>query len=321
MSTGSPARIFIDGQAGTTGLQITQRLAARRDVELLTLEDAQRKDPASRRDAMAAADVTLLCLPDSAVAEAVALAPQDARILDASSVHRVHDDWVYGLPELGATQRERLRTARRVSNPGCYPQGLILLLRPLFAAGLLRPAQARIYQAVSGYSGGGRSMIEHFEAQPPGAPLPTRSYALDLTHKHVPEMQRYTGLTHAPLFLPSVGHFRQGMTGFVPLFASDFERSTSVAELTTLLGAHYRDEPFVHVIAVNAEDPREAGFLDPTHRNNSNDIDLMVFGNEQQYLLCARYDNLGKGAAGAAVQNLNLMLGRSETDGLAPPGE
>ncbi len=321
MSTGSPARIFIDGQAGTTGLQITQRLEARSDIELLTLADAERKNPAARQEAMAAADITLLCLPDSAVAEAVALAPAGSRILDASSVHRVHDDWIYGLPELGAAQRDLLREARRVSNPGCYPQGLILLLRPLIAAGLLSPTRARVYQAVSGYSGGGRSMIEHFEAQPVEQPLPTRSYALDLTHKHVPEMQRFTGLTHAPLFLPSVGHFRQGMTGFVPIFASEFERSTSPAELTRVLAAHYRDEPFVQVIAVDEADPRNAGFLDPTCRNGSNDIDLMVFGNEQQSVLCARYDNLGKGAAGAAVQNLNLMLGRSESAGLATPGE
>lgn len=265
---------------------------------------------------MTAADVTVLCLPDAAVAEAVALAPAEARLLDASSVHRTDQAWVYGLPELGTVQRELVAGANRVSNPGCYPQGFILLLRPLLTMGLLSASRGRIYQAVSGYSGGGRNMIERYEAQPPGAAIATQSYALDLAHKHLPEMQAFTALSSPPLFMPSVGHYRQGMLGFVPLFASDFERSTSAQDIAELLASHYRDEPFVRVHRSADPDPRESGFLDPTAMNDSNEIELMVFGNEQQYLLCARYDNLGKGAAGAAVQNLNLMLGRSETTGL-----
>lgn len=316
MSTGSPSRIFIDGQAGTTGLQIADRIAGRSDLALVTVADADRKDPAARRAAMSEADVTVLCLPDAAVADAVALAPADARLLDASSVHRTDPAWVYGLPELGTVQRELVAGASRVSNPGCYPQGFILLLRPLLTAGLLSATRNRIYQAVSGYSGGGRSMIERYEALPAGTTIATQSYALDLAHKHLPEMQAFTALSAAPLFTPSVGHYRQGMLGFVPLFASDFERSTNTQEIADLLAAHYRDEPFVRVHRSADPDPREGGYLDPTAMNDSNEIELMVFGNEQQFLLCARYDNLGKGAAGAAVQNLNLMLGRSETTGL-----
>ncbi|MDH3644391.1 MAG: N-acetyl-gamma-glutamyl-phosphate reductase, partial [Gammaproteobacteria bacterium] len=263
-------------------------------------------------------DVAILCLPDPAAIEAVALANGQCRIIDASTAHRVDDDWCYGLPELSEAQRRRISDAPLVSNPGCYPQGFILMVRPLIDAGLLTPAQPLSVHAISGYSGGGRALIETRQAF--GASeveaRNTEPYALGLEHKHVPEMHKFSGCDNSPLFTPAVGHYYQGMLVQVPLFASQLENGAGIAELYNVLATRYADEPFVCVLEPGAQTELEGGFLKPTACNGTNRIDIMLFGHAEQILLVARYDNLGKGAAGAAVQNLNLMFGLEETTGL-----
>lgn len=305
--------VFIDGQAGTTGLQITERLRARDDLELLYLTDDERKDPAARQAGLQQADVAILCLPDQAAREAVALADGQTRIIDASTAYRVDPDWVYGLPELSSHQREALSAAQYVSNPGCYPQGVILFVRPLVEAGLLHPASHIKVHAVSGYSGGGRQMIEDQQGwdESQADALNSQTYGLTLAHKHVPEMRHYAGLDLAPLFTPTVAHYYKGMLVHVPLFAE--EVNGDKATVMDCLQQRYANEPFISVIDGDGYD---SNFLNPTACNDSNNMELFVFGNDQQILLIARYDNLGKGASGAAVQNLNLMLGLDERTGL-----
>ena len=309
--------VFIDGQAGTTGLELASRLSAHTSIDLLAIEEALRKDPAQRRRLFEQADVVALCLPDDAAREAVRLAP-GARFLDASTAHRTSPGWTYGLPELGPGQREAIRTSARVANPGCYPTGFVLSIRPLIEAGLLDPALPLRLHAVSGYSGGGKSMIAKYRScDTPG--LRTRPYGFNLAHKHVPEMQCYAKTATPPLFAPSVGHYYRGMLVQVALFTRELTGNTSPGDVWRVLADRYRDEPFVHVHDLHPEDALDDGFLSPTVRNGSNHLDLMVFASEEQLLIVSRYDNLGKGAAGAAVQNLNLMLGLPETDGLGTP--
>ena len=308
-------KVFIDGQAGTTGLEIASRIRSRGDVELLEIPEAERKEPASRRVYFEAADLTILCLPDDAAREAAALAPS-ARILDASTAHRTADDWVYGLPELeGETSRAAIGNAQRVSNPGCYPTGFILLIRPLIDAGIVLPELPLRVNAVSGYSGGGKAMIAEYSARDE-PDWRVRPYGLQLAHKHVPEMRRYAGTRRAPLFAPMVGHFFKGMLTQVPLFLDELENGASAADVCDALTERYAGEPFVRVLPLGAECAQDAGFLGATACNGTNRIELMVFAGPEHVLLSARYDNLGKGAAGAAVQNMNLMLGVEETAGL-----
>jgi N-acetyl-gamma-glutamyl-phosphate reductase len=311
-------RVFIDGEAGTTGLQIAERLSSRSDLTLLHIDDAERKDPNARARLLAHADVAILCLPDDAARDSVALAPETCRILDASTAHRVADGWVYGLPEMGPDQRARIAAASRVANPGCYPQGFVLLVRPLIEAGMLPADLPLRVHALSGYSGGGRTLIDTYRSfdEDTRERFNTRPYALGLRHKHVPEMHRYSGSAHAPLFAPTVGNFHQGMLVQVPLFIRELRDCPGPEAIQALLADRYRDEPFVDVLPVGAVEALQAGFLDATECNHSNRIELMVFGHETQVLLVARYDNLGKGAAGAAVQNLNLMIGVDERTGL-----
>ena len=308
-------KVFIDGQAGTTGLEIAGRLQSRGDIELLEIPEAERKEPASRRAYFEAADLTILCLPDDAAREAVALAPS-ARILDASTAHRTADGWVYGLPELdGETTRDAIRKAQRVSNPGCYPTGFILLVRPLIDAGIVAPDLPLRVNAVSGYSGGGKAMIAEYSRR--DVPdLRVRPYGLHLSHKHVPEMRRYAGTRRAPLFTPMVGHFFKGMLTQVPLFLDELENGASASDVADAIAGRYAGETFVRVMPLGAECAQDAGFLGVTACNDTNRIELMVFAGPEHVLLSARYDNLGKGAAGAAVQNMNLMLGVEETEGL-----
>ena len=311
-------KVFIDGEAGTTGLQIAERLRQRTDLTVLRIDEARRKDAEARARLLEEADVSILCLPDDAAREAVAMAGDRCRILDASTAYRVDPDWVYGLPELTPDSRAAIAGADRVSNPGCYPQGFVLLTRPLIDAGVLpRDLPLRLH-AVSGYSGGGRALIETYQGfnERTRERFASRAYGLTLAHKHVPEMQRYSGTSHAPLFAPMVGDYYQGMLVNVPLFTRELTGAPTPEDLHGLLAERYRDEPFVRVLPVGAPGSLDGNFLDATALNGTNRIELMVFGHAEQVLLVARLDNLGKGASGAAVQNLNLMLGVDETTGL-----
>lgn len=311
--------VYIDGQAGTTGLRIRELLAERQDVNLLTVDEARRKDASARRDKLLEADLAILCLPDDAAHEAAEWAGNGStRLLDASTAHRVADGWVYGLAELARGQRDEIRSARFVANPGCYPTGVILLMRPLVEAGLLPVDLPVSVHALSGYSGGGKGLIERWEDADTGlGELPFEApYAMDRVHKHIPEMLNYSGLSLEPQFVPSVGAFRCGMRIQIPLNVALLPSGVDAARLHEALLQRYQREPFVRV------KPQGGAFdehsLDPRACNDSNVIELSVVGHPSGHvLLCAVLDNLGKGASGAAVQNMNLMLGLDEQVGLA----
>ena len=313
-------KVYIDGQAGTTGLRIRELLADRKDVHLLTVAEARRKDPAARRQCLLEADVAILCLPDDAAREAAVWAGNGStRLLDASSAHRVADNWVYGLAELAPGHRDVIRDARFVSNPGCYPTGLVLLVRPLMDARLLNPDLPLSVHALSGYSGGGKALIERWEDAANGlSDLPFETpYALEKMHKHVPEMRRYSGLNLEPQFVPSVGAFRCGMRVQIPINVALLRDDVNGALMHAALADRYAGERFVRVAPLQLGQADEWA-LDPRKCNDSNTIELRVTEHASGHVvLTALLDNLGKGASGAAVQNMNLMLGLDEHAGLA----
>ncbi len=304
--------IFVDGSEGTTGLKINDYLSRRTDIELAEIAPEKRKDPSERARLLNAADVAILCLPDVAARESVSLVDNPrTRILDASVAFRTDPAWTYGLPELAAGQRGRIAGSARVSVPGCHATAFILLLRPLMDAGLVRPGQEITATSISGYSGGGKRLIAQVESGVFGGPV-TCPYSLELRHKHVPEMMVHTGLNRPPLFLPAFGAFYQGLIVSVPLRRSWLEHGASSAEALDVLTRRYAGEAFVRVAPA-----AEGESLIPTGCNGTNRADLFVHGNEDEFLLMARLDNLGKGASGAAVQSLNLMLGVDESTGLS----
>lgn len=304
--------VFIDGKAGTTGLRIYERLEKREDIRILSLSEEERKNTAARRAAMNDSDVVFLCLPDDAAREAVALAENpDTVIIDASTAHRTKEGWAYGFPELSQAHREAIVHGKRIANPGCYASGFISLVRPLIVNGIADADYPFVCHAVSGYSGAGKKGIAQYTDPARGASLDTpRLYALDLNHKHIPEMTKECGLTRKPVFSPYICDYECGMSVTVPLFASLLKKRVSAEDLRELFAAQYGAGGFVSV------GREESGFLSANVLNGTNRMEIFISGNEEQILLVSRFDNLGKGASGAAIQNMNLALGLDERIGL-----
>eukprot|EP00536_Pseudo-nitzschia_multiseries_P002640 jgi/Psemu1/322645/estExt_fgenesh1_pg.C_350035 len=320
-------KVFIDGEAGTTGIQVRGRIEARDDLEIISPPSDLRKDLDTRKKFINEADVVILCLPDAASIEAAGLVDSDndrTVLIDASTAYRVDDDWSYGFPELSAEQRENLSKSKRISNPGCYPTGFIGLTRPLVDAGIIPQGTPLTVNAISGYSGGGKGMMEMFEGEGGEDMEPWAGYGFGLTHKHLPEMAKYSTIGRKPVFQPQIATFPQGMVVSVPLHYDWLKEGTTGEQIHETLSKHYEGSNFVSVMPLGESNAKEAGllergaFLRPDSLRDTNKMELFVFPNDeaQQVLLCARLDNLGKGASGAAVQNLNIALGLDETIGL-----
>jgi N-acetyl-gamma-glutamyl-phosphate reductase len=314
-------KIFVDGQEGTTGLKIRDCLANRRDLQLLEIETDRRKDTNRKKELLNEADIVFLCLPDVAAKESAALVSNSkTKIIDPSTAHRTDPDWVYGIPELSFEQRERICKSKRVSVPGCHATGFIMALYPLVHKGIVPKNYPITCYSLTGYSGGGRKLISAYENVDPAAKEKLRGprpYALGLTHKHVPEMQKHTGLENPPIFMPVVDDFFQGMLVSIPLYRCLLKNQPGAKEIHTVLQDWYQGQKFVRVMPLFGAGALEDGFLNPLECNGTNRIEILVFGNEEQILLISRFDNLGKGASGASVQNMNLMLGIPEDEGLA----
>ena len=312
-------KVFVDGQEGTTGLQINEYLAKRGDIELLKIDSDKRKDLAERKRLINASDVTFLCLPDDAAKESVTLVDNpNTCIIDASTAHRVNPAWTFGLPELAPDQRDKIRTSKRIANPGCHASAFILALRPLVSAGIVAVDTQISANSITGYSGGGKKMIADYEAASASltALKAPRPYALGLAHKHLPEMQAYTGLTVAPIFQPIVGPFYKGLAVTAALHPKQFAKSAGPADIQNILADYYAGEAFIRVAPLDLDANTEGGFFNVEANNDTNCVDIFVFGNAERMLLVARLDNLGKGASGAAVQAMNVHLGVEESLGL-----
>jgi N-acetyl-gamma-glutamyl-phosphate reductase len=321
-------RIFVDGQEGTTGLRIHEYLARRPDLDLLRIDPERRKDPAERARLLNEADVAFLCLPDAASREAATLVTNPGTcLIDASTAHRTAAGWAFGLPELAPGQRAAIRASKRIANPGCHASAFILLLRPLVDAGLVPPSTSITATSLTGYSGGGKKMIEQYQRERPPALAARpgsgddalsapRPYALGLQHKHLPEMTAHTGLAASPVFLPVVGDFYKGLAVTVPLSLAGLPSAATPQRLHQALAERYASERFVRVAPLNDAAVLEVGFFEVQASNDTNRVDLFVFASETQALLIARLDNLGKGASGAAVQSMNVHLGLDEAAGL-----
>lgn len=313
-------KIFVDGQEGTTGLQIHERLAKMPNVEVLVIDPAKRKDPKAKSELLNAADVVFLCLPDDASRESAALITNpNTVIIDASTAHRTDAQWTYGLPELSPSHREAIKHSKRIANPGCHATGFNLLVYPLVKTGIISPDMALHCHSLTGYSGGGKKMIASYESPQPvghahqaGVSLPMlapRPYGLSLAHKHLPEMKSVCGLKHAPVFHPIVGPFYQGMIVTVPLHIHLLQKAMSAETLQHFFSHYYADQDYIQVFPYEANPTIDGGFLDATAANGTNRADIFVFGHAEQASLVCRLDNLGKGASGAAVQSMELVLG------------
>ncbi|MCX7821430.1 MAG: N-acetyl-gamma-glutamyl-phosphate reductase [Brevinematales bacterium] len=310
-------KIFVDGQSGTTGLKINERLNLRNDLEILSIPEEKKKDPQAKKDYLNSADIVFLCLPDEAAKESVTLISNPkTKVIDASTAHRVHPEWTYGLVEYEKNYREKIKNSKRICVPGCHATGFILALYPLVKKGIVPVNYPITAHSITGYSGGGKKLIEKFETnQDKISWKSTRHYALNLTHKHLPEMTKYTLLSETPIFTPIVGNFYNGMVIGIPLYKKLVSKNINLKDIYEVLSEHYANEPFVKVYEGNNEFLEE-GYFDPTACNGTNMAEIFVFGNEEQFILLTRLDNLGKGASGAAIQIMNLLLDVNEETGL-----
>jgi N-acetyl-gamma-glutamyl-phosphate reductase len=319
MVYGMAYKVFVDGQEGTTGLKINERLRGRDDIELLVIDPGKRKDVRERKNIINESDITFLCLPDKAAIESASLVENsNTRLIDASTAHRTNEAWAYGFPELGPEYREKIRKSSRISVPGCYATGFSALVYPLVKEGILPRDYPVTCHAVSGYSGGGKKRIsEYASADPDDESMKSpRFYALTLQHKHLPEMQKTCGLAHPPLFTPIIGPYYKGMTVAIPLYSAMLPHKNTAGSVCDFLSQYYEGERFIKVIDYESEGGIKDGFLCATGCNGTNNLEIYVRGNDKHILLIARLDNLGKGASGAAVQCMNIMLGIDEATGL-----
>ncbi|WP_284646285.1 N-acetyl-gamma-glutamyl-phosphate reductase [Paenibacillus silviterrae] len=310
-------KIFVDGQEGTTGIKIHDYLSKISNIEVIKIESEKRKDYEARKDLINEADVVFLCLPDAASRDAVCMVSNNkTKIIDASTAFRTNQDWTYGLPELHKNQRNKIQSSSRVSVPGCHATGFILAIHPLVAEGIIPKDYPITCYALTGYSGGGKKLISEYQNSNREQLFAPRHYALNLNHKHLPEMQLYSGLNSAPLFTPIVGNYYQGDAVSIPLLPRMFIKKMTAKDIQELLASYYKDERFVRVAPFDSEAYLEDGYFNLTLCNNTNYLDIFVFGHKDQVLLVSRFDNLGKGASGAAIQNMNIMLGFDEGVGL-----
>lgn len=310
-------KVYVDGQEGTTGLKIHDHLSKISNIEVIKIEPEKRKEYAVRKALINEADIVILCLPDSASRDAVSMASnKKTKIIDASTAFRTNPDWIYGLPELHKDQREKIRNSSRVAVPGCHATGFILATRPLVEEGILPRDYPVTCYSITGYSGGGKKLISDYQSSNREQLLAPRHYGLQLNHKHLPEMQLYSGLISTPIFTPIVGNYYQGDAVTIPLFPRMLTKNATARDVQGLLASYYKNERFVRVMPYDSEAYLEDGFFNLMQCNHSNYLDLFVFGHDDQIVLVSRFDNLGKGASGAAIQNMNIMMGLDEGTGL-----